>query len=134
MTRWTVLTIAAVTNVIAVVTLASAPWWRGGCSPATTLALAGTVGIAVASLGILFVVFRARGRQGPRRADPTTTRAAGRTSRRSVPTWSSGTEEIDSALRSRHRRARTTGCNREAGGNDHRWVYSEGASAAVLQG
>ena len=57
MTRWTVLTIAAVINVIAVVALVAALWWRGGLI-ANSLALAGAVVIASASLVILFVVFR----------------------------------------------------------------------------
>ena len=58
MTRWTVLTIAAVTDVIAVVALVAALWWGGGPNTAKTLALAGTVVIATVSLVILFVVFR----------------------------------------------------------------------------
>ena len=57
MTRWTVLTITAVTNVIAVA-LVAALWWGSGPSTAKTLALAGTVVIATVSLVILFVVFR----------------------------------------------------------------------------
>jgi hypothetical protein len=57
MTRWTVLTIAAVTNVIAVA-LVAAWWWGGGPNTAKTLALAGTVVIATVSLVMLFVVFR----------------------------------------------------------------------------
>ena len=57
MTRWTVLTIAAVTNVIAVVGLIPALWWVGGPSTAKSLALAGAVVIATASLVTLFVVF-----------------------------------------------------------------------------
>ena len=61
MTRWTVLIIAAVTNVIAVVAFVAGVWWAGGPSTAKPLAIAGTVVIAVASLVILFVVLR-----GPR--------------------------------------------------------------------
>jgi hypothetical protein len=55
MTRWTVLTIAAVINVIAVVAFVAALWSRGGLI-ANPLALAGAVVIASASLVILFVV------------------------------------------------------------------------------
>lgn len=58
MTRWTVLAVGAVTNVIAVVALAAALWWGSGPGPARTLALAGTAVIATASLVMLFVVFR----------------------------------------------------------------------------
>jgi hypothetical protein len=58
MTRWTVLTVAAVTNVVAVVALAAALWWGGGAGTAKTLALAGTAVIATASLVIVFVVRR----------------------------------------------------------------------------
>jgi hypothetical protein len=57
MTRWGVLAIAAVTNVIAVVALVAALWWGSGPGTAKTLALAGTVVIATASLVILFVAF-----------------------------------------------------------------------------
>jgi hypothetical protein len=57
MTRWTVLTIAAVTNLLAVA-LVAALWWGGGPNTAKTLALAGTVVIAAVSFVILFVVFR----------------------------------------------------------------------------
>ena len=57
MARWTVLTIAAVTNVIAVA-LVAALWWGGGPKTAKTLAFAGTVVIASVSLVILSVVFR----------------------------------------------------------------------------
>ena len=58
MTRWTVLTIAAVANVIAVVAIVAALWWGDGASAAKTLALTGTAVIATASLVILVVVFR----------------------------------------------------------------------------
>jgi hypothetical protein len=57
MTRWTALTIAAVTNVVAV-TVIAALWWGGGSNTAKTLALAGTVVVVTASLVVLFVVFR----------------------------------------------------------------------------
>jgi len=58
MTIWRVLTVAAVTNVIAVVALVAGLWWGGGPTTAKPLALAGTVVIAAASLVILFVVRR----------------------------------------------------------------------------
>src|SRR4030095_7097024 len=58
MTRWTVLTIAAVANVIAVVAMVAALWWGGEASTAKTLALTGTAVIATASLVILVEVFR----------------------------------------------------------------------------
>jgi hypothetical protein len=58
MTRWTVLTIAAVANVIAVVAIVAALWWGGEASTAKTLALTGTAVIATASLVILVEVFR----------------------------------------------------------------------------
>ena len=58
MTRSTVLTIAAVTNVIAVVALGAGLWWGDAPRTAKPLALAGTVVIATASLVILCVVLR----------------------------------------------------------------------------
>jgi hypothetical protein len=58
MTRWTVLIIAAVTNVIAAVAFVTGVWWGGGPSTAKPLAIAGTVVIAAASLVILFVALR----------------------------------------------------------------------------
>ena len=58
MTRWTVLTIAAVTNVIAVVALAAALWWGEGARIARPLALVLPAVIAAASLVTLFVVLR----------------------------------------------------------------------------
>ena len=61
MTRWTVLTVAAVVNVIAVVAFVAALWWRGGLIE-NPPALAGAVVMASASLVILFVVVFRRAR------------------------------------------------------------------------
>jgi hypothetical protein len=58
MTRWTVLTVAAVTNVIAALALGAALWWESGSGTAPTLARAGTIVISTASLVILYVVLR----------------------------------------------------------------------------
>jgi hypothetical protein len=58
MTRWTVLTIAAVTDVIAVGLLVADLRWGSGPGTARILALAGTVVLATVGLVILFVVSR----------------------------------------------------------------------------
>jgi len=58
MTQRTVLIIAAVTNVIAVVAFGGGLWWEGGPGIAKPLVIVGTVVIAAASLVILFVVLR----------------------------------------------------------------------------
>jgi quinol-cytochrome oxidoreductase complex cytochrome b subunit len=62
MIRWTVITSAAVTSVVAVVALVVASWWGAGPTP-KALALAGTIVIAAVSLVVFFV---ARGSARPR--------------------------------------------------------------------
>jgi hypothetical protein len=96
MTRWTVLTVAAVTNVIAALALGAALWWGSGSGTAPTLARAGTIVISTASLVILYVVFRRTRLTARESVGAPTTKEASR-GRRAISTWNFGIVGIDSA-------------------------------------